>query len=376
MFKRIFPILVGALAIGALLMMSKWRVEPLKVSGFIEAHEIRLGSRIGGRVSAVLVAEGDEVKAGQVLVELEPFDLLSREAEARANLAARQAEHARLANGYRAEEIAQAKARVQQLSADHERLVKGPRQAEIDAARAQLDVAQARLLLAQRVHQRTSELFQTKTISADEMDRAVEELEAARGAHVAAAKQLQLLEEGTRPEEIAAAKAKLDEAGAALELMNKGFRQEEIDQAKAAADAAAAALEVIVEQKKELRIVAPLGGVIESLELQPGDLTAPGGPVMSMIQAGELWVRAYVPERLLPNLGQRVPVTLDASPGRFEGEVTFIARQAEFTPSNVQTPEERSKQVFRVKVTLREGLDRVRPGMSADVWLQPRGANP
>ncbi len=76
MFKRIFPILVGALAIGALLMISKWRVEPLKVSGFIEAHEIRLGSRIGGRVSAVLVAEGDEVKAGQVLVELEPFDLL------------------------------------------------------------------------------------------------------------------------------------------------------------------------------------------------------------------------------------------------------------------------------------------------------------
>ena len=376
MFKRIVPILIGVLAIGALLMISKWRVEPLKVSGFIEAHEIRLGSRIGGRVSAVLVAEGDEVKAGQALVELEPFDLLGREAEARSNLAARQAEHARLANGYRAEEIAQAKARVGQLSADYQRLVKGPRQAEIDAARAQLDVAQARLLLAQRVHQRTSELFQTKTISADEMDRAVEELEAARGANVAAAKQLQLLEEGTRSEEIAAAKAKLDEAGAALEMMNKGFREEEIAQAKAAADAATAALEVILEQKKELRIVAPLNGVIESLELQPGDLTAPGGPVMSMIQAGELWVRAYVPERLLPTLGERVPLTLDASPGRFEGEVTFIARQAEFTPSNVQTPEERSKQVFRVKVTLREGLDRLRPGMSADVWLQPRGANP
>lgn len=376
MFKRIVPILIGALAIDALLMISKWRVEPLKVSGFIEAHEIRLGSRIGGRVSAVLVAEGDEVKAGQALVELEPFDLLGREAEARSNLAARQAEHARLANGYRAEEIAQAKARVGQLSADYQRLVKGPRQAEIDAARAQLDVAQARLLLAQRVHQRTSELFQTKTISADEMDRAVEELEAARGANVAAAKQLQLLEEGTRSEEIAAAKAKLDEAGAALEMMNKGFREEEIAQAKAAADAATAALEVILEQKKELRIVAPLNGVIESLELQPGDLTAPGGPVMSMIQAGELWVRAYVPERLLPTLGERVPLTLDASPGRFEGEVTFIARQAEFTPSNVQTPEERSKQVFRVKVTLREGLDRLRPGMSADVWLQPRGANP
>ena len=85
--------------------------------------------------------------------------------------------------------------------------------------------------------------------------------------------------------------------------MNKGFRQEEIDQAKVAADAAAAALEVIVEQKKELRIVAPLGGVIESLELQPGDLTAPGGPVMSMIQAGELWVRGVRARTAAPESG-------------------------------------------------------------------------
>lgn len=374
MFKRVLSILVVALLIGALLLIGKWRTEPLKVSGFIEAHEIRLGSRVGGRVSAVLVDEGDEVKAGQVLVELEPFDLLGREAEARANLAAREAEHARLANGYRPEEIAQAKARVEQLSADYQRLVTGPRQAEIDAARAHLEVAQARLRLAESVHRRTSDLFQTKTISADEMDRAIEELEAARGSNVASTKELQLLEEGTRQEEIAAAKAKLDEARAALEMLEKGFRQEEIAQAKAAADAAAAALDVIVEQKKELRIVAPLDGVIESLELQPGDLTAPGGPVMSMIQAGELWVRAYLPERLHLELGQHVPVTVDAFPDPFDAEVTFIARQAEFTPSNVQTPEERSKQVFRIKVTLREGLDRLRPGMSADVWLEPRGA--
>jgi len=190
---------------------------------------------------------------------------------------------------------------------------------------------------------------------------------------VARTKELQVLEEGSRQEEIDEAKAKLEEAKAALALLEAGYRNEEIARAKAKVEAAEAALAVTVDQKMELQIVAPMDGVVESLELQPGDLTAPGGPVMSMIKPGELWVRAYLPERLHLELGQTVPVTVDAFPDELTGEVTFISRQAEFTPSNVQTPEERSKQVFRIKVTLRDGLDQVRPGMSADVWLEPRG---
>ena len=96
---------------------------------------------------------------------------------------------------------------------------------------------------------------------------------------------------------------------------------------------------VIRAQIEELKIVAPVGGVIESLELQPGDLAAPGRPVMSMTESEELWVRAYLPERLQLELGQKLPVTVDAFSDEFQGEVTFIARQAEFTPSNIQTPE-------------------------------------
>ena len=138
-------------------------------------------------------------------------------------------------------------------------------------------------------------------------------------------------------------------------------------------EAAEAAMTAIQAQIQELEIVAPMDGVVESLELQPGDLTSPGGPVMSMMESEELWVRAYLPERLHLELGQMVPVTVDAFSDEFTGEVTFISRQAEFTPSNVQTPEERSKQVFRIKVTIRDGRDRLRPGMSADVWLKPKG---
>ena len=376
MLKRILPILVGAVIIAVLLLVSKWRTEPLKVSGFIEGHEIRLGSRVGGRVAKVLVEEGDVVEPGQVLVELEPFDLLAREAEARANLAASQSEYARLTAGYRSEEIAQAKAHLSQFTSEHQRLVKGPRPAEIDAARAEVEVAKARLTFAQRVHDRTQELVRKDAVSAQQMDRAIEDLDAARGGLLARTKDLQLLEEGFRQEEIAAAKAKLEEAKAALDLLLAGYRKEDIAQAKANAEAAQSALDVILAQIHELKIVAPVRGVVESLELQPGDLTAPGGPVMSMMEFEQLWVRAYVPERTQIQLGQTVPVTVDASPDEFTGEVTFISRQAEFTPSNVQTPEERSKQVFRVKVTLHDPQGQLRPGMSADVWLGPKGGKP
>jgi multidrug resistance efflux pump len=108
--------------------------------------------------------------------------------------------------------------------------------------------------------------------------------------------------------------------------------------------------------------------------LQPGDLVFANAPAVSLIDMQRVWVRAYVPEdRLDLALGDRLPVTVDSYPGkRFTGEITFISRQAEFTPSNVQTPEERSKQVFRVKVTLVDGLDQLRPGMAADVWLEEK----
>jgi HlyD family secretion protein len=95
--------------------------------------------------------------------------------------------------------------------------------------------------------------------------------------------------------------------------------------------------------------------------------------VIALTDPSELWVRAYLPEnRLGVQLDQKVSVRADSFPHRrFAGHISFIARDAEFTPSNIQTPEERSKQVFRIKVLLDEGRDVLRAGMSADVFLEP-----
>lgn len=369
---RIAPIALLALALAAALFYSQWREEPPKVSGFIEADEIRIGSRVGGRVARVAVEEGQAVSADEVLVELDPFDLLERRAEAAALLEARKADLARLEAGYRAEEIAQARARRDQWAARVEKLVAGPRRQEIAAAHAWLEAAEAQLQLAQSLYARAEAVFSRSAATREDLDRAAEELKAATAAVAVRQEEVALLEEGTRSEEIAEARAQLDEAEQAWAMVQSGFRAEEIAAARASVAAAEAQVAQIARQIDELTIRAPVDGTVEAVELQRGDLVGANAPVLSMMDHSTLWVRAYVPEaRLSLTVGQVLRVTVDSFPGQtFRGRVTFISRQAEFTPSNVQTPEERSKQVFRIKVTLEEGLDRLRPGMSADVWLE------
>jgi multidrug resistance efflux pump len=112
--------------------------------------------------------------------------------------------------------------------------------------------------------------------------------------------------------------------------------------------------------------------VVEAVELRPGDIVAANAPALSLLDTAHLWVRAYVPEGQLGRirLGQQIPLRIDGLPDqRFTGRITFIAPEAEFTPRNVQTPEERSKQVFRTKITLESGQERLRVGMMADVLL-------
>ncbi|MGE0759411.1 MAG: HlyD family secretion protein [Pirellulaceae bacterium] len=373
MWRIILVVLVGC-GLTALLLYSQTRQEPLHVSGYIEADEIRLGSRVGGRVEKVLVEEGAQVEPGEVLLQLEEFDLDEREAQARAELAARTAEYNRLVAGFRLEEQAQAAARVERIRQKLNALIAGPREEEIEAARARVRLAQAQLDLAESTNNRNVALVERDpgAVSRDTLDRSIEDLRVAKANLDVRQQELQLLEKGTRAEDIAAAKAELAEAEQAHALTRNGARPEEIEQAKAAADAARAALAVLLAMREELTVKTPVKAVVEAVELQPGDLVAAGAPVLSLIDMDHLWVRAYVPEnRMGLAIGTRLRVTVDSFPDRsFTGVVTFMSRQAEFTPSNVQTPEERSKQVFRIKVDVAsEGA--LRPGMAADVWLEP-----
>ncbi|HNQ24165.1 MAG TPA: HlyD family efflux transporter periplasmic adaptor subunit [Phycisphaerae bacterium] len=372
MGKITIVVLVAAGIVGVLWLSQQQR-GPLWVSGYIESDEIRVGSRVGGRVSEVLVREGQKVARGDALVKLEPFDLRERRAGADANLAASRAALARLQAGYRPEEIEQARARRDRFQAVLAKLEAGSRPLEIKILEDRLAVARAELVRAEGEFTRLQKLKENSQAAQEEMDEATRFYDSAKARFAQASNELALAQEGTRKEEIAEAQAALAEAQQALALFEKGYRREDIAEAEAHVAAARATLDAMDRQIQELDVTSPCACVVEAVDLQPGDMVPVNAPVVSLLDPAVLWVRAFVPEnRLDLALGRKASVRVDSFPQRrFAAHITFISRQAEFTPANVQTPEERSKQVFRIKAALDEGLDVLRPGMSADVLLEP-----
>lgn len=358
-------------AIGALWWSQQPR-GPITVSGILEAHDIRVGSRIGGRVREVRVEEGARVSPGDELVILDPYDLNERLHEAEALLAGQRAALERLTTGFRVEEIAGARAARDRYRAAMDRALAGPRPLEKQVARDRVAVAEASLKKATADFERVRDLMERNNATAEEMNDVTRAIETAAAQAAEARDSLALLEEGTRAEDIAEATAQLAAAQADLDLHEAGQRREDVQQAEASVAAAESRVAAIRRQLEELTVTAPCECTVEAIELKPGDLIPANAPVVTLLDNAELWVRAYVPETLAGlKLGQELALRVDRFPGRrFSGRLTYIAREAEFTPSNAQTPEERSKQVYRVKVSLPEGQSDLRAGMTADVILR------
>jgi multidrug resistance efflux pump len=320
-------------------------------------------------VKAILVEEGDGVKVGQPLVELEPFQLFEQLAQAQGQLAQAQADADRFREGYQTEEIEQSHARFDQLIAARDRLADG--EEDIAAAQANLELAEAELDLAKTHYNRTETLFGKNSAAQSDMDQAISELKVARATVRVRQQELAKLKR-SRPSDLKEAEARVEEARQDWDLKKGGYRKEDKARAEAALAAAQAAVATFERQIEELTIRAPAEGTIDAVDIRPGDLVGANTAAISMIEKARLWIRAYLPEnRLDVGVGQPVKVFVDSFPGRdFKGHVTFVSQQAEFTPGNVQTPEDRSKQVFRIKVLLDEGLDLLRPGMVGDVVIE------
>lgn len=369
MIRFISLIFVGLGLLG-LVIYSQLRPEVNYVSGVIEVDEIRLGSRVGGRVSSVLVNEGDKVEVAVRLIEFEPYDLNELEQQAQAVLQEREAALKKFIAGMRSEEILQAKTRYDDALAQLSLIQEGPRKEEVAAAENRLTAAIADSNLASNEFQRQSSLYERKAVSKSEFDLAEERLTVTKSMAEVRRNELAILTAGARVQEIQMAEAKVEDLRLAWELAKKSYRVDEIAQATAARDAASAALESMRKKRQELVIVSPVAGTIDSLDLQGGDLVAPNAPVMTVL-SGNMWVRSYVPQRFLQlQVGQKLRITVDSFPNKeFQGEVTFISHQAEFTPSNVQTPSDRAKLVYRIRATLQDDEKVLRPGMTANVWL-------
>ncbi|HET7452560.1 MAG TPA: HlyD family efflux transporter periplasmic adaptor subunit, partial [Thermoanaerobaculia bacterium] len=152
----------------------------------------------------------------------------------------------------------------------------------------------------------------------------------------------------------------------------RGNRPEDIAQARAQLAAEEGRLSYLLEQKDELTVRAPADGVIQTMDLRPGDLVAANQGIVTILEPSQIWVRVFVPEPRLGRvrMGQAASVTVDTFPGRrYSGKVVEIREQSEYTPRNVQTLEERGDQVFGVKVAIDPSAD-LKPGMAALVRLE------
>jgi HlyD family secretion protein len=322
--KKVFIIIaVIALAAVAALIISRRSTAvkgKIKVSGTIEATTAELSFKVGGRLSKRLVDEGMQVTAGQTVALLED-DELKQERDARtADAKAVRAALADLEAGSRREEIAQGEAALNRMRADADKLAR-------DAARAE-------------------SLFKRDVIPRQELDAARAGRDTSAAAVIEAGQRLKLLKAGPRPDAVRQARARLDASSAGLSLAETRLGQ--------------------------ATLTAPMSGLVLAKHAEPGEMLAPGAPVVTIARMDEVWLRGYIPEADVGRvvIGQRARVTADAWPGRaLEGRVSFISSEAEFTPKNVQTEKERVKLVYRIKITLPNPKGELKPGMPVDAII-------
>jgi multidrug resistance efflux pump len=368
--RRIVPVVLLVVIAAAYFGYKRYLAHrPFEWAGTIEARDVTVGSRAGGRIKQVLVREGDRVQAGQPLVVLEPGDLEAQRAMAAAQLDQAQATYDKLQAGARPEEIAQANARATQASAALAETRKGARTEEIAAAEARLAQAQAQLDNAQLEADRGHKLLASQAIAKAEADQLDTALKSAKAQRDAQAKVVDELKAGSRVEEKAQAAARVTEAKAAAQLVQAGARVEDLRAGQALVAAAKARVEQLDVLINELTIKAPAASVVESLDLRPGDILAPNAPAATLLEADQLYLRIYVPETQLGHIhvGDQIPVSVDSFDRTFKATVEHINNKGEYSPRNLQTADERANQVFAVRVNLIEGKDQLRAGMAATV---------
>ena len=319
MNKKLVLITLVGLAVAACAPRAAKNV--ISATGTIEAIEVDVASKVSGQILNLAVDEGAKVRSGDLLATVDhaTADIQLRQAQAGVDLA--QAQLVLLRNGARKEDIQQAESALTQ--------------------------AEANLRVAQDDAKRMRELAKTGSVTPKSRDDAEARLTVAEAQKSAAVDSLNKLRRLARPEEIQAAEARLAQAAAAADLLRKTIA--------------------------DCTITAPAGGVVTRKAVEPGEIVSPGSTVVTLSELDNVYVMIYVTEKELGRvrLGDAADVSIDAFPGRaFPGRVTYISPEAEFTPKNIQTKEDRVKLVFGVKVEIenREGL--LKPGLPADATVR------
>jgi HlyD family secretion protein len=380
----------------------------VSASGTIEAEEVVIASEFGGKVKEILVQEGDEVEAGEVLLELDTVLLDAQIGEAESALAGAQANLARVEAGARPGEVQIAEAQLEQTVAardgaeqtwsDALALRDNPQQLndQIDQARIQVELAQHQVDQAKAQLQKATiernayfgagdDESKTRYAALDEQVQASQAAVGIAEESLAGARaQLEnLLDVLANPiamdtqvhqakEQYDRALASVDVAQASLDALLAKPTNEEIAIGNAQVSQAQAAVGMLQVQREKMTLRSPLSGLVSSRSIHIGETASPGDTLMIIANLDQVKLTVYIPENRYGRiqLGQDVDVEVDSFPGQvYHGQVVYIASEAEFTPRNVQTKEERVNTVFAVKVRIPNPDHDLKPGMPADATI-------
>ncbi len=333
MTRRLSLVVVAALSIAPVACRSQAPANAVTASGYVEATEVHVSPQVGGRILARHVAEGDRVAVGQTLAELDTTDTALALRRAQADRDQADAQLQLLLAGARSEDIRQAQAQVAGAEAD------------AGAARDDLGAAETDLTRFDTLLRANSGTGKQRDDAASRRDVAQARLRAAEERVRAAREGLARLQAGARPQEIQAARARLAAGEAQIATLQQNL-----------ADAV---------------LKSPVAGIVTQKLVDAGETIAPRTPVVAIADLDRPWANVYVGERSVPNirLGQSATLRTDAGGAGIPGTITFISPKAEFTPRNVQTAEERSKLVYRVKVTVDNRNGVLKQGMPVEAEI-------
>lgn len=302
----------------------------IRVSGHVEATEVRLSPAAGGRVLSLPLREGDRVAAGQLVLTVDSRDVELAIARARAEQAQASAQLRLLLAGARPEDIRQA-------------------ESQVATARADVSAANVELAAAQQDLDRFEALLASNSGSRKQRDDAATRRDLARDRVAAAESRVRTAEEG-------------------LARLRAGARGEEIAGARARVAVTSAQIASLEKGLGDARLLSPVAGIVTSKLVEVGEMIAPGAPALVVVDLDHAWADVFVPEPVVPTLriGQPATVFTDAGGAGLPGTITYISSTAEFTPRNVQTSDERSKLVYRIRISVDNTEGVLKQGMPVE----------
>lgn len=308
----------------------------IRVSGHVEATEVRLAPDAGGRILTLSVKEGDRVQPGQTVLTLDTRDVTLAIDRARAEHAAAEAQLRLVQAAARPEDIRQA-------------------ESQIVTARADQSAAASELSAAEQDLARFESLLTSNSGSRKQRDDAATRRDIAR-------------------DRLAAAQSRVRTAEEALARVRAGARKEEVDAARARINVVSAQITSLEKGLGDTTLASPVGGVVTEKLVEVGEIIAPRAPALVVVDLDHAWADVFVPEPVVPLLRIGQPATLftDAGGAGIAGTITYISPKAEFTPRNVQTAEERSKLVYRIRISVdnKEGV--LKQGMPVEAEIAIR----